>query len=578
MQTHYRFEKGKTPTDRSWLFLAASLAMILACLAAFILWPAWPPGHALAFSSGMIADEFDLAEEPEWGGLEGSSKTAERHMLRFGEALTYTIWLHNASWSAVDVKVNDPLPAELSFIDGSLTGGGAYDSATHTISWAGVSVQAKGFVPLSFAVTPRNPVEEAILITNTATIASAQATFERRAWIVQVPESGPRPMLAGSYKCASQRFLGPGEVLTYTIRLNNNGTTEALIDVSDPVPVELEYVADSVTGGGLYDPASRTLTWNRISVPPGDRVSLTFQATPAMTVEAPMVVTNTAFIQAGELVLERRTWIALLPESPVEDPIPPQVNRLVIGDGDVLYDPQVRLQISASDNLEVSWMYLREWELAASPRPHWRVARSSGWLPYQPEVEWTLGSSSGVHFIGVWVADAALNLSQIDHQALDFASLLLPGTTVPPGGLVPYLVYYPQGVEVKATLTPTQGNVDLYVWYPGNFLWPDQASVHPDTAAEEMVFTTSNDGTYLFLVHSTEASTYDFAIAPAGGPRHDEAPLEGATSDLALQSPRLPSSFVVEPLLSQAGLDPLGSEEAASPQGPYLTYVPVILR
>lgn len=103
-------------------------------------------------------------------------------------------------------------------------------------------------------------------------------------------------------------------------------------------------------------------------------------------------------------------------------------------------------------------MYIREWQLAAVPFPHWNVSHSSGWVPYQADYPWTLMSNSGVHFVGVWVADAAHNVSELEHGGLDFASLVLPDATVEHRHAVPHLVYYPAGVTVTAQITAAVSN------------------------------------------------------------------------------------------------------------------------
>ena len=220
-------------------------------------------------------------------------------------------------------------------------------------------------------------------------------------------------------------------------------------------------------------------------------------------------------------------------------------------------------------------MYLREWQLATTPLPPWKVAQSSGWVPYQADYPWTLGSESGAHFVGVWVADGAYNISQLDRDGLDYASLLLPGETVGRGGMVPYLVHYEAGVDVDSTLTPITGDPDLYVWYPGNFGWPDEKSTNPDTAPDSVSFETPTEGTYLFLVYGYTAATYDLSITPGGGPQAWS--MSEIYSSRASQVASLKKDDLIsEPVLSQSGLDPLGV--AVAPSRPVAIYLPIIIQ
>ena len=377
--------------------------------------------------------------------------------------------------------------------------------------------------------------------------------------------------LAGSYKSASQRTLAPGEVLTYTIQLHNSGTAEAIAQVTDQLPAEVSYVSDSATPSAIYNEGAGTLSWSNVTVPVGSDVSLSFAVT-VTAVVTPAVVTNTATISADGDSFERRAWVLLLPEPLDSDSVPPVVHSLTIDQQDVLTSPTVTLHISATDNVGLRWMYLREWQWARTPWPRWEVVQSSGWVSYQTDYPWTLGAESGTHFVGVWVADGALNTSWLDTRGLDFASLLQPGATVPQFGVVPYMVYYDADVDVGAVLTPTTGNADLYVWYTGGLSRPI------GTATKEVTFTTQSAGTYLFLVHSLLGATYDLSIEPGGGPRPPAwgmaRPHVGGTTQTASTEVGEADDLILP--FAQSGLDPLGIAE--EPAGPFVVYLPMVIK
>ena len=76
------------------------------------------------------------------------------------------------------------------------------------------------------------------------------------------PTPGPDDaQLAKSYKAASKPFLKLGEEMTYTIHLEIGWSTSLYGEVKDPIPAGLEYVPGTANYGGVYDPATRTLTW-----------------------------------------------------------------------------------------------------------------------------------------------------------------------------------------------------------------------------------------------------------------------------------------------------------------------------
>jgi uncharacterized repeat protein (TIGR01451 family) len=503
--------------------------------------------------------------------LSPSFKIPSRLTLAPGEVLTYTIWMYNIGTADAVAQVTDQLPAQVSYVDGSATGGGVYDPSAGTLAWSGVTVPVRSHVSLSYAVTVSAVTTPSVAM-NTAVITAGNTTYVRHAWVLLLPGGPPTgPNLFPSFKHPSRFKLAPDETLTYTIRLRNVGTAEAVATVTDPLPTGLNYVDGSANTGGVYDPLAGTLLWSGVTVPVRSEVSLSFAVT-TTGVTTPTVVTNTAVISDGVRTFERRAWVLLVPQPVPSDTIPPVVHSLTIDDQDVLTSPTVTLHISATDNVAVRWMYLREWQWARSPWPHWQVAHSSGWVPYQDSYAWTLKSEAGTHFVGVWVADAARNTSRLDNHALDYASLLQSGASLPPVGVTPYLVYYEAGEDVSAVLTPISGNSDLYVWYAGHWSAPIAS------AAQTVTFTTQYSGTYVFLVHGQAGATYDLSIAPGGGPRPPalgmtEAQI-GGTSNMPIQGVSGGADDLIS-ILTQSGLAPT---DVADAPGASVVYLPLVVK
>lgn len=563
------------------------------------------PAPTTVINEAKIAVNSRVMSAPAWvmivpatgfpSRLERSYKMASSFVVRPGDPVTYTIKLINFSPLSATASVTDPVSAQLTYVDGSATGGGTYDAGSRTLSWADVVVPPFGHAALTFsAVTPGDLVTPT-LITNVATIASGAETFERRAAIVvfNQPVPPPRPMLGGSYKSASQRIVAAGQPFTYTINLINSGTEDAIVDVTDPIPAEVNYVFNSASNDGVYDPAADLLAWHAITVTAGSSLPLTFVVSATTDITRPTPVENTATITVenpmtttlfNSNVLHRTARVLLVPTPPTGDLRPPVVNSLTIGDQDVLTSPTVTLHISATDNLTVSRMFIREWQLTPSPRPHWEMIRASGWITYQPDYDWTLGSANGTHYVGAWVMDAAGNVSHLTRRAFDFASLVLPGASVAQHGLVPYLVYYDQGVQVTATLNSITGDADLYLWRPGNYFGPDHKSTQPLTGTDVITFTTPRAGLYLFIVRGYTAATYDLSIEPGGGPRVMwpwwPASSEPAAPSIDLAAPGAPSGkpddLTYDSVLPESGLDPLSLAPTAD--APYNLFLPTFVR
>ena len=417
-----------------------------------------------------------------------------------------------------------------------------------------------------------------VAVLSTAAAASPDTAL---AGPIATPAPAAAPNLRGSYKAASHRGLSPGRVLTFTIHLHNSGTAPAVARVVDRVPAQLHVVPGSVRPPAVADVAGNVLVWGHVTVPVAGDVRLTFAVT-TTGVPRPALVTNTATISAAGHTLERSVSVMLLPQPPPDDVCPPRVHYLVIDRHDVLTEREVDLHILATDDVRPRWMLLREWQWAPRPWPHWQVVRSTRWIPYRPTVPWRLGPNAGTHFVGVWVADRAGNVSRLDARSLDFASLLVEPTAIPPWSTIPYLVYYPAGEHVTAALETLQGDAQLFVWPMVGYL--DSAASYTHTVE----FTTPRRGIYLFAVYSIQGGSYALKIDPPGGPRvawwntgWTDDMWDGAYATAG----GVPDSGGPQPaevqdllqMLTDSGLDPLGDPPDA-PGGPQTAYVPLVTR
>ncbi len=380
------------------------------------------------------------------------------------------------------------------------------------------------------------------------------------------PTAPPDPAeVYRSFKTASDHRIAPSESFTYTIHLLNSNSVTMTWSVADILPAELNYVDGSATKGGTYDAGTRTLIWKDIPVPVGSGRCVSFRVVPAIQVVEPKVVINQASVVVDGYSMTPTTRIVLVPESSAGDTEDPVVQQVTIGDVDITTSQTTTLHISATDNVSVKYMYIREWALPENPVDHyaWKVTKSSGWVDYQADYSWELTKSNGVHFIGVWVADSAFNVSHLDHNAVDFASLVLPDAHFNTPALVPYLVNYQAGTKIEVNLqasggtTVSEGHAALYVWFPGNYGLPD---LYPPYPGMPVSFEAQKDGVYIILVQVAAGTTYNLSITPAGGPNWtmsaQSTTLSSPTVDVVsanLTFPQLP--------FNQSGIDPVAGAE-----------------
>ena len=90
--------------------------------------------------------------------------------------LTYTVFVTNPNTSVFTqtILITDAIPANTSYVSGTVTGGATYDVASNSILWNGLLGPRQG-KPVSFAVVVSPtlaPPSTGTLITNRATIAS----------------------------------------------------------------------------------------------------------------------------------------------------------------------------------------------------------------------------------------------------------------------------------------------------------------------------------------------------------------------------------------------------------------------
>ncbi|MDW8319049.1 MAG: hypothetical protein RMN53_14560 [Anaerolineae bacterium] len=508
---------------------------------------------------------------PSGGDLAQSQKLASTETARPGDVITYTIRLVNSGESAATVDVLDRLPMPVAYVDGSANPPAAFDPEQRSLTWEDIAVPAGQTVALTFRATA-GQAQVPLVATNRAIISAGGAPFVRSATVVLLPADAPTPppapapILLGSRKAASAYTLTGGQPLTYTVHLVNSGAGDALVDVTDPLPAQVTYVNGSASHGGVYNADTRTLTWTDVTVPAGETVSLVFRVNTA-SVNRPTPVVNAALIEAEGFSREVKARVLLMPTDLPGDSRPPRVTSVRIGNSDVLTNPNVTLYISAADNGQVTSMKVQEWLLVSEPFPHWEAVAASDWMPFQEELPWTLTNQPGTHYIGVWVSDAAGNLSLLTGSATDFASLLLPGTAVAENGRIAYMVHYQAGEEVTATLQTLTGDADLYVWFPMSFGPPNAFSNEDGTAVDQVSFTAPTTGRYLFVVHGFQASTYNFSIVPGGGAS------SALKATAALSGKPLPQR---ETILSRSGLDPIAG--AVAPQARRYLRLPLIAR
>ena len=86
--------------------------------------------------------------------------------------------------------------------------------------------------------------------------------------------------------------------MLYTIVLNNTGTANANVSLTDAIPPYTTYVSGSVTGGAVYNAALDQIEWAG-TVHVGVPVAITFQVIVNAGTPAGMAIVNAAVVDDG---------------------------------------------------------------------------------------------------------------------------------------------------------------------------------------------------------------------------------------------------------------------------------------
>jgi uncharacterized repeat protein (TIGR01451 family) len=383
------------------------------------------------------------------------------------------------------------------------------------------------------------------------------------------------PDIAGSSLTASASAIRPGEVVTFTVVARNAGWQEAHVAVVDTLPAGLTPVMTTLAEGTSYDPTAGTLTWPSRLLWPGEWMQHTFQAEAAANLPA-SVLENQATFHAGwpntELLplaerqrfLDKKRTVTVKARVAVNPALPVSADRtapwaiLARTPQGPATSPQVELGIPAA--ADATAMYLREWtpdRLTGA----WRVAQSSGWLPYSRTLTWTLSAGQGVKYVGVWVLDAAGNVSTLDEHSLIAINRMDGPQALADGERVQYRGYVEEGMELMLGLKTVAGDPDLYAWRPRNAFQPDrytQAVVLPGQVEESGYVVIEQTGRVLLEVQAVGASEYELTAT---------RPVEAQAADTAaMQVKPTPQ----HPLTVS---DPLSAGVAGVPTVPWKTYL-----
>ncbi|HID53643.1 MAG TPA: DUF11 domain-containing protein, partial [Anaerolineae bacterium] len=245
--------------------------------------------------------------------LGDSTFAVDRRVGLPGQPRAYTITLRNAAIApANQVWLTNTLPAELTLVPGSLTGGAGYDAAARQITWQG-GLNSGAARVFTYQAVPDANLPPGTAVTNTLSIyyGRHQLRFERAAvtWAAA-------PDLSQSSLTAVINQPYAANIVTYTLRLRNDGLTAANnISTVVNLPYAMIPFTDTLSvSGGTAVLSSQRIHWQGDLSPGGAvTIALALEREPAAVFER---VPATAVIKDGiTAAILRENWLDLAPYS-----------------------------------------------------------------------------------------------------------------------------------------------------------------------------------------------------------------------------------------------------------------------
>jgi uncharacterized repeat protein (TIGR01451 family) len=361
------------------------------------------------------------------------------------------------------------------------------------------------------------------------------------------------PALDESRVSVSPRQAYPGDVVAFTVAARDSGYQEAQYRITDTVPVGLTVLPDSITDGGQYDATTRQIVWTLHAAWPGQTRYLFWKAT-ADSATAAAALENKLDLMSywpwdsscdprvppepARHYYSTTTTLTVLPGASIRasaatatsNPTAPQIINAAVVEGEVVGDPDVTLLVNASP--EARLLYVKEWTWNSTFNM-WSLAHESGWVPFEAAAglavsqdnigkygryDWTLSEGDGVKYLGLWVADADGQTSNLNEGNLIYTNLVSAGgQQLASGGRVQYRVPMRADQLAVLSLVSLSGDADLYVWKPRAGLKPHYYSNAVPSgqglSVDSVAFYTPEEGMYVIEVEAATDAYYRLVTA-----------------------------------------------------------------
>jgi uncharacterized repeat protein (TIGR01451 family) len=205
----------------------------------------------------------------------GSTVTADKAVALDTDVLTYTVVMRNDGWQdIVPATFTATFTSDLVPIPGSVKGGASWDPAQTGFAWSGPLSQGQSLT-FTYQAAIAGPLPMGHLLSHTVRMGyeNHHIEFDR---IVATPLNVP--VLSQSSFSVEPVVGEVASPLAYTLQVRNTGVVDGLVTATNPLPVNLALIPDSLQiSGGATHLDGRVIVWE-IPIAVGDSASLKYSA------------------------------------------------------------------------------------------------------------------------------------------------------------------------------------------------------------------------------------------------------------------------------------------------------------
>lgn len=190
-----------------------------------------------------------------------------------GEVITYVIKVTNkGNLDATSIRTIDTVPEGTELVEGSITANGTESNGK--ITWK-TDIKAGKPVELSFQV--KVVADSITIIENTAKVNGTDTPTTQNP-VITSDKQASVVIVKGVEEALEDRDAKVGETIRYTITAINKSEVDGTTIITDKVPTGTTYVADSASEGAVVADDG-TITWEKVTVPAGEEVTVSFDVT-----------------------------------------------------------------------------------------------------------------------------------------------------------------------------------------------------------------------------------------------------------------------------------------------------------